>query len=581
MSSAQKPLLLILLGALVAVVGASAAVWLLGRGEPEGGHELPQLLPGAPAGPVAPDPGERLSTGPAEPEPTPEPAGPPAYSTVLWPLEVELELLRSELLPEIEGGDPIGSGATARLAGRIVDHRGEGVLASVAFAAGPNQGRVLHCDSGGRFGASDLLPGLDVVTVQGPGILGSRREVRLRGGTEALLNIGYGRPATVYGTVLDPEGEPVQGARVSVDGQPAVTDFEGQFYIQAVASGKGLLEIESPEFTTLRSEINVTAGTTYMPGRLEFRLQRPAQIQLSLPDSVGGPGPAQVFVLPSNTDVQRNFPWYRLNPLEVMPGSTLLIEGLPARMVHLRVFREGAVASPRTRAVNLRAGVTHPVEIRLEPADKLIGTVVRNGSPVAGASVRLEAPNRVDATLAFYRKPRYFLETEVMPPIPPAVQEVSTDRLGRFALTAWSDVSPTRYLEARGPEGKTWAARLVGPEDVELVLELQELPSADAELLFHIPRRHQGLPVEVTVKGSPREPFTLPSHESLRVGGLEPGTWRIQAEWYVDPVLLPVVIDVRGTTEMGLELPQEAIDGQDRDRWRRAGREYPEPEFDR
>src|SRR5262249_15126947 len=164
----------------------------------------------------------------------------PVATTVLWPLKVELELLEARFLPKEEGVPPVGSAATARLSGRVTGIGDDGVEAEIRFVAGANIGRVLRADATGRFGATDLNPGLSIVEVRAPGILGSRREVRLRRGQEQLLNVGYGRPGSVFGKVQDASGKGIEGADVTVDGTRVATDPEGGFYLQSVAAGPGL-----------------------------------------------------------------------------------------------------------------------------------------------------------------------------------------------------------------------------------------------------------------------------------------------------------------------------------------------------
>lgn len=495
-------------------------------------------------------------------------------STVLYPLELELELLQADLLREIGGDVVIGAGADARLAGRIVDARGGGVAAEVHFVHGPNTGRVLRCDGSGAFGATDLYPGLDIVEVRGPAIIGSRREVRLRRGTEQLLNIGYGRPAVVQGTVQDRAGEPIEGARVRIDGQSGTTASDGTFYIDRVASGRTIVEVEAEGYTPLREDFAVTAGQSYPLGRLTYTLQEPSSLEISIPEAVGGPGPALVYLLPTNTRVARTYPWYSVSPVEVLPGTTHRIEGLPSTVVEVRVFKHGAIASPPRKSVNLRGGEEHFVEVHLESAGLLSGTVVRDGRPVSGARVRLEAPDRVAATLSLHREQAMFLESEVMHPLPPAVQDVRTDAAGRFVLTDYSDLAPQRYLEAEGPEGG-WAARLVGPDEEHVELELTARPPGRGRFVMHLPGRRQGLPVLVTVNGQPREEFLLPDWESLVVEGLEPGTWVARASWYSQPLLEEQQVEVRPEFETEVELPLPAIEGHSREEWRRAGRPYP------
>src|SRR5688572_27348730 len=168
----NRPSLLFLLAALA--LGLGAFLLYTGSETPRRGERKPappsaEALPDAEGTMVEliPPPLVRTSSGPVR-------------TTVLWPVKVELELLEARFLPKEEGVPPIGSGAAARLSGRIADTRDQGVAAEVHFLAGANAGRVLRADPDGRFGAVDLYPGLSVVEVRGPGTLGSRREVRLR-----------------------------------------------------------------------------------------------------------------------------------------------------------------------------------------------------------------------------------------------------------------------------------------------------------------------------------------------------------------------------------------------------------------
>ena len=46
-------------------------------------------------------------------------------TTVLWPVKVELELVEPRFLPKQEGVPPVGSGATARISGRVTGCPGQ------------------------------------------------------------------------------------------------------------------------------------------------------------------------------------------------------------------------------------------------------------------------------------------------------------------------------------------------------------------------------------------------------------------------------------------------------------------------
>ena len=491
----------------------------------------------------------------------------PVTSTVLWPLEVELTLGLADYLPVEPGVVPVGSGATARLAGRIADRRDQGVRAEVRFVAGPNTGRVLRADVTGRFGASDLYPGLSIVEVSGEGTLGSRREVRLRQGSETALNIGYGRPGSVFGRVLDRKGEPIEGASVVFDGTRVTTDGNGEFFLAAVAGGQVLVEIEKEGYASRQALANVLAGGTTPKERLTFALEEETALSIRVPQDVGGPGPVYVYLLPGRADrrpsrheVQRNerFPYHRINPIEVTPGRPHVVRGLPTGVVKVYAFRPGAVAA--RKVVSLRSGgEPQPLVLSLAPAPRVVGHVRSGGEPVAGATVHLEAPNRARAALSYFNEPSWFLETEVIDFIPPAFQEVVTDASGRFVLTAWEKEAGVRYLEARGPangEGPGgWAGRLVHPGENLIDIELSDGTLGDATLVLDFPGRWQGLPIELTVDGTPYDPITLPARKSFEIENLVSGRWSMRLSWHGEPVHEEASFTLSERTERTIELP--------------------------
>lgn len=500
-------------------------------------------------------------------------------TTVLWPLQIDLDLLQPAYLPTGEGIEQVGSGRDAELSGRIAGRSGEGVPAEIHFVAGPNAGTVLHCDSTGSFGTSTLYPGLALVEVRGPGFI-ARREVRLRQRTEALLNLGFGRMAAVYGTVVDFENRPVPGAEVNFDGHVVYTAEDGGFFVPEVAGGQVPVEVSAPGFAAFREMTYVVAGNVVSRGELTYHLQPATSLRIAIPDRVGGPGPVLVYLLPDRVgsaprteNKQQGVPWHRFHPLEMPAGARHVVEGLPPTSVRVLAFRAGALA--QQKLVNLQPGAENEVTIRMEATPTLTGRVLDDGRPVAGARVRLEAPNRVKATLSFFVEPSHFLESEVLPDLPPAAQETVTDEDGRFVLTSWQHVTAVRYLEARSPDGTKWAGRLVAAGEESVDLELQSAELGDATLVLSFPDRWQGLPVELSVNGAPVEPFVVPPYDPLRVDSLLSGRWQIRASWHAELVQPEVAFELRGETEREIRLPPEAIQGQDEEAWRRAGREFP------
>ena len=499
-------------------------------------------------------------------------------TSVAWPVKLALEQTSALDLPEVEGVAPLGTGRAARLEGRVVNGE-RGVRGQVEFVAGPNAGRVLATNEAGEYGATDLYPGLNIVRISGAGVAGSLREVRLRTVKGEILSVDYGLPGTMIGTVYGPDGEPLADVEVECDGLSTTTDAQGLFYYPAIPGGTNVvLTLAKRGYARLFQVVGVGSARQMSRDRYQFRMHPEAILEVSMSSAAGAPGPTQVILLPANTQVGRDYPWWKVSPAEVRPGTSLVIEGLPPVKVALRTFHPGAVAVPDDRRVNLRAGGRVVESIRLEPGPKLFG-VVRDpqGLAVPGARVALEAPDRVAATLFHLSEMPDFLETEVIPTFPVAAQETSTDSYGRYTLSAWSG-GGAMYLMAESADGALWAAEVVGaPEaaaDVELDLSLAPREQRRGSLAIEFPSRVQATPVEVVINGDPIDPGLVPADQPLLLEDLAMGTWRVSGVWNGGP-LFPAPgyreLEIDGEERLEVHLPDGAIYGQDAETVLRAG----------
>lgn len=574
MSSSNKAPLLLL--ALLLLVGA-VAFFVLGEAETsvdgEGGfgpavieeESGPELSMGIDAISL---PGTREgveSTGP---------------STVLWPLEIDLVLIEPGDVPKPAEGPVLGAGANAILKGRIGDRKDRGAQATITFVEGANSGRVLTTDAEGHFGATNLYPGLSIVEVAGHGLVGARREVRLRQRRESLLNLGFGLLGTVQGQVLDQAGEPVVGATAIIDGHRDQTDDNGFFYLPSLASGLSFIELEKPGFASHRENVAITANSVTPPDRLKYVLKQGSTLLLSVAGNVGGPGPVEIWLSPGNSKQARTYPFYKLNPIEMQPGESREIPDLPKELVQVRAFRSGASVYPPTRNANLRASKRLPVQFELRDAPRIFGRVYSDQVPVSQARVVLEAPDQVQAALRHYRQPANFLESSILPMPPGARQEVRTNSLGEFTLSSWDDKSPARYLWAETFDGRRYGIRLLEPDDLEVSLDLLPREQGSGKLTLDVGERYQGLPVRWSMNGEPGEPFDLAPGEPLTFEGLREGRWSVEVRWYAEELLGEPSIDVESAgAELELALPEGALNGQSRDAWERAGRDWPLDSF--
>lgn len=509
----------------------------------------------------------------------------PTKSTVAWPVKLKLELLAPANLPKSSGLSALGSGAEASLVGTLRDGRDLPVSASVTFIAGPNQGRVLRTNSDGRFGASDLYPGLSVVEIDGGGEFTSRREVRLRNGAETSLPIGFGMPGAARGKVLDREGKPIAGAQVEIDGRITFSDLDGAFLHPAIPSGTDLECIVSrPGYAAVFQLLTIAARQTRED--LVFTLFPGATLDVEVPEAIGAPTEAQILLIPAGNLVstnswgQRSFPWRTKSPCAIQPGSRLRIEDLPPNQrVRVFLFHRGAYAKPTSVEARLEEGMTAVATLHLEAAPVVVGTArSRDGLVVPGARIRLEAPDRAGAACTFFEQPALFLESDVLPSLPVGVQEMLSDHNGRFEFTSYPKQAPRRYLVGESADGLLRGIAIVGPSDQTVDLVLSAAGVGSATLRVEFPGRHQALPVECSVEGAPRDPFLLPAHEPYVIDRLAPGTWRLSATW--NGTAIPGVDGPEGVNGFSvvddaqrvIELPQGAILGQDQDTLLRAGR---------
>jgi hypothetical protein len=110
-------------------------------------------------------------------------------------------------------------------------------------------------------------------------------------------------------------------------------------------------------------------------------------------------------------------------------------------------------------------------------------------------------------------------------------------------------------------------------ERVDLALQSVEL--GDSSLVVEFPGRTQGLPMEVSVNGAPQDPYVLSPHRDLVIESLLAGRWNLKITWNGEPVLEQNGFTLAGDRTFTAALPLGAVEGQDQEAWRRAGRSRP------
>jgi hypothetical protein len=562
----------VLVAATAAALAIGVALWLSGGANPDS----QAAMPAAPRVPGDTSPDNASSDRDVQLAPTLEiqPVG-KSTSTVAWPLKLELELVRAAHLPRAQGLAPLGSGATARLNGRL--SAGErAIVGKLTFIGGPNTGRVLECSSSGHFGAVDLYPGLAEVKVTGPGVE-SIREVNLRANALEQLNITYDFPGSVTGVVFDREAKPLEAVDVELDGQHVFTDERGQFHFATAFGGERVrIVLRKSGYATLTDIVGVATGRPLGVEQFTYTLHPAASLAIQLGPRIGAQGDATVILLPEIQGLNRIYPWHRISPLRMPPGTTYVLDDLPAMRLTVRVFHEGAVANPESETVYLRSGALERHEVRFAPGPSVEGVVVdEQGRRQEGARVVCEAADRLAAVHQYLARTPYETGAEILPPFPMGSGEVRTDFDGVFQLSSWPKLGGRRYLWALSADGKRWGARVIATENpgvIELVVKPVE--SGQWALSVDFPGRHQGLPVVASIGGAAQPEVLVPAREPLVLRGLAAGTWRIKATWNGKTLLAPEgqEFELDGDLTRTVPLPEGAIAGQDQDTLLRAGR---------
>ena len=214
-----------------------------------------------------------------------------------------------------------------RIAGRVVDARGEPVEGAQVHAhrtggstgcavhlhtgcPGPADRRVGNTDADGRFAFESLEPGWYEVSLADDGY---RVERRLGEAGKSAGEIAFVLPAPLAlleGRVVDEDGAPVAGARVSVSGArpgaEARTGEDGGYRFPRVLPGRQRLEVRHEDFGLAVEMVEVAGPRT----RFEVRMPRTTIVQGRILGRDGSPVAApslQVDKEPVEVDVEGRF----------------------------------------------------------------------------------------------------------------------------------------------------------------------------------------------------------------------------------------------------------------------------------
>ncbi|MFT6831842.1 MAG: hypothetical protein ACJAZN_002010 [Planctomycetota bacterium] len=497
-------------------------------------------------------------------------------STVIWPLELELSLAIDGRVEIPEGAQPIKWGATAGLKGSVLGAGGRSVGATVDFLYGPNEGRALQTDGRGRFGASNLLPGISVVRITTADGQTVEREVALTSRTQRDFHISFSGTSFISGTVKDEKAAVVEGAEVRLDGKLTFTNQDGEFTFSGVPGGSAHVTVQKEGYARSSQNVGVGYRQTVIPKNFVIFLEKGGDLQISVNRSVGAAEASLAYLMPASGPGRRSdgrsFPWHEVNPVKIPAGGSAVVKMLPQGSVSVRLFHRGAVPSPESKNVRIHPGRANAVAIDLKPAPTFQGVVMDDGEPAGGARVEIEASDRSQATSrAMKQKGPYFAMEMVVPTVPAAYSETVTDAKGQFFFTNLPGLITTYYATATSRDGKKRGVTVIAPGEQSLFIQLKKIEEDAGTLEVELPGRFQGLPVEVMINGKPADPFMLRPGMPLLLEDLPTGHWDVRAKWRGAEVIPRQVIQI-GTEPAVVEgsLPGGAVQGQTEDERSRA-----------
>lgn len=256
-------------------------------------------------------------------------------------------------------------------------------------------------DDDGAFSFPDVSPGPFQIIATAP----RHQRAELRGlevkpgqdlsGLAILLPAG----ATVEGKVLAPDGQPLEGADVSVadtsiNGLPgfsfqsATTDADGQYRIEGISPGPHTLEARAAGYRRAVRDVEATVE----PRRVDFQLDRGLEVSGRVVDDAGSPVPdARVFISGGTAG--------SFQSVVISAGDgAFRIPSVEDGTYSLRAAKKGYSAGHIEQDVTVAGAPVSGIELRLSPTGEGAITGRLTGLAFSQlASVRL----RVNSSLAF------------------------------------------------------------------------------------------------------------------------------------------------------------------------------------
>lgn len=286
-------------------------------------------------------------------------------------------------------------GAVGILQGRVTDQRGVGLMSiTVKLVSGSSTGLMTTTNASGFYTLSGIVPDAYAVQFSGTGFIQSTlQNVSVAAGVTTTLNaslLPVGAGSTLSGTVFDPLGHPLQGARVVVSTGPvtggfSVTGSDGTYRIRALSPGAYTITAAATGFLLSSAAVSIASG---QPSTQDFTLAADASSTFgAITGHLSGPTAA--------TDVSGATAKITSGPLAgtaavVDPDGNYVFLNLPAGIYDLTFSLAGQADVTRT-SIAVISGVTSVVNVTFGAATgnaTLSGTVTDSGGkPLTGSTI--------------------------------------------------------------------------------------------------------------------------------------------------------------------------------------------------
>ncbi len=446
------------------------------------------------------------------------------------PLRIELRRGRTLSVRVLDpDGRPVPGARLSRL---------ESTMTNAAGGRSGHQSSTSLGETGdeGSFQIGNLEPGVLDLMVNADGF----QPMLARGlhipedAAAGAVEITLVRGGVVEGQVLDGDGKPVAGARVSASLEEAEavpagmssgnTDGEGHYRLEGLVPGSYQVTVDSVELSD-RLWAKAAVGTGVR--RLDFRFPSGAQVSGQVVDSQGAPVPrASLSLVPVGGG-------YLSNTVSRADGS-FTFKGVPDGDFNLRGAAPGFALTVDPREVRISGGAVQGLVLRLN-----------RGASVAGRLLGVD-PDSLEGTrvLADLRQSGHL-----------QVLHGVVDRQGAYRI---ANVTPgTWNVAALLPDGRSAQGQIEVPEDTEAVtldLEFEDGLTLSGRVLL------DGEPLaggSIAVDG---RSSTIAYDGGFSVSGIKPGAHRLDV--VAGPGLgQSLQVEMTRDEEMTIRLSTGSIEG--------------------